>query len=122
MALAAGVGCGEKRTALQRDFARGVDQVQHTHDWHVLDRQLTMTLKSIRADSDGRARRVALEGFAAMRVSAEAQIEFEDFDTGNLPVATVDATRAYRFGLRGAKLLRIAGRLLDVPVADVRGL
>jgi hypothetical protein len=57
-----------------------------------------------------------------MRASADAQIEFEDFDSGNLPVATVDAKRAYSNGVRGAKLLRLAGRLLGMHVGQIRGL
>jgi hypothetical protein len=116
-------GCGNTRSPLQRHFARGIERIQHTqNDWHELRRGLAETLKAIRSDSDGRARRLALAGFVAMLASADAEIAFEENDSGNLPVATRDAKRAYHEATRSARLLRAAGRLLGVRVGDLRGL
>ena len=57
---------------------------------------------------------MALRGVAA-------QIEFVENDIGNLPVATVDATRAYRFWSRAARLLRKAGAELGVEISSLNG-
>ena len=114
-------GCGSTRSPLRHHFAEGIGRIQHTRDWHELRRELEKTLQAIRNDRDGRGRRLALAGFAAMVASADAEIAFEDNDSGNLPVAARDALRQYRAGRRSARLLRAAGRLLRVPVGDLRG-
>jgi hypothetical protein len=114
-------GCGSARSPLRDHFTEGIDRIQHTRDWHKLRRELEETLQAIRNDRDGRPRRIALAGFAAMVASADAEIAFEDNDSGNVPVAARDAERHYRAGMRSARLLRAAGRMLRVPVGELRG-
>src|SRR5436190_1244027 len=84
------------------------------------------TLVAVRADrprsaAERRAKRLAIAGVRAWLRGLESQIAFVENDSGNLPVATRDAKRAYHARLVGANLLRRAGDLLGIHIGMLSG-
>jgi hypothetical protein len=120
-------GCGSKSASpLEKHFRGGIEQIRTTQDKRTLHGELERTLARLRRDAaaDATAKRAkarAIAGFQWTREALESEIAFIENDSGNLPVATRDAARGYHLRLRGARLLRSAGRLLGVRVGDLNG-
>lgn len=119
-------GCGSSESALERHFRSGIESIRATPDNKKLHARLERTLAGIRRDraDDGnarKARQLASAGFGWTLAGLDSQIAFVDNDRGNLPIAARDAARGYHLRLRGARLLRQAGRLLDVRVGSLDG-
>lgn len=102
-------------------FEDGLDSVRQTHDYVRLRAELRRTVVRLQAADDGEGRRLALRGFRAMLAGAQARIDFVANDRGNIEAATRDARRGDLAFRRGARLLRRAGRLLDVKVGELNG-
>jgi hypothetical protein len=120
-------GCGStSETSLEKHFRHGIAEIRTTQDKKKLHGELERTLARLRHDAAAgaaakEARGRAIAGFYLTRKAVESEIAFVENDSGNLPVATRDASRGYHLRLRGAKLLRSAGRLLGVRVGDLAG-
>jgi hypothetical protein len=120
-------GCGSaSESTLEKHFRQGLEQIRTTNDKRQLRARLRRTVMRLRQDdardADARtARERAIAGFHWTREALESEIAFVENDSGNLPVATRDAARGYHLRLRGARLLRAAGRLLGVDVGSLNG-
>ena len=127
-AVLALAGCGSSGSdgAVRATFARGIGEIRASHDPTTLSGQLRQTIAGLRgerasSEATRRGRRLAIAGFEQTLRSVEARIDFTENDSGNIEAATRDARRADRYGKSGAKLLRRAGRALDVAVGGLRG-
>jgi hypothetical protein len=127
-AVLALAGCGSSGSdeAVRATFDRGVGQIRASHNYTALSGQLRQTIAHLRgevasSEATRRGRRLAIAGFEQTLRGVEAQIDFTENDSGNIEAATRDARRANRYEERGAKLLRRAGRALDVTVGELRG-
>ena len=121
--LAVVVGCGSSSSPSVRDeFVRGIEQIRGSHDANKLHAQLGETLANLRrARSPTPGRRLAIQGFAATLRGVKAQVELIENDSGNLEAAVRDAAEADRYRMRGANLLRAAGRALGLRVGELKG-
>ena len=121
LALLLAAGCGSSRAAdspVKRDLLRGVAQIRSTHDPKRLHAEVEQTFASLRRDrastaAERRARRLAIEGFAAELKGLRSRLDFTENDSGNVAAATRDAVRADRYLTRAASRLRAARRALD---------
>ena len=114
-------GCGGSGSPVKPVLQDGVAAIRETHDYEALRAKLRLVIARLRATDDGRARRLALSGFEATLRGVQSRIDFVENDRGNIDAATRDTRRA-NAGLReGARLLRAAGRLLDVRVGSLGG-
>jgi hypothetical protein len=114
-------GCGGSGSPVKPVLEDGVAAIRETHDYEALRAKLRRVIARLRATNDGQARRLALSGFEATLRGVQSRIDFVENDRGNIDAATRDARRADA-GLReGARLLRAAGRLLDVRVGSLSG-
>ena len=102
-------------------FEDGVAAIRETHDYVHLRAELRATVARLRATDDGAGRQLALRGFEAMLRGVQARIDFVANDRGNIEAATRDARRGNLAFSQGARLLRRAGRLLDVRVGELNG-
>ena len=127
LALLLAAGCGSSHATdspVKRDLLRGVARIRTTHDPKTLQAELRRTLASLRRErgstaAERRARRLALEGFAAELKGVRSLLDFTENDSGNVAAATRDAIRADRFRARGASSLRAAGRVLGVRIGSL---
>jgi hypothetical protein len=120
--LAVVLGCGSSSSPSVRDeFVRGIEQIRGSHDVTNLHAQLGQTLANLRRSNATRGRRLAIQGFAATLRGVQAQVDLIENDSGNLEAAVRDAAEADRYRTRGANLLRAAGRLLGIRVAELKG-
>ena len=122
LAVLALAGCGDGSSPVRDDLMAGIERARSTHDDHRLRTELSATLRRLAADDaqtarDGRARRLALRGFALLRAAATSRIAFVENDSGSLFAAKRDARRAYHASLRGGELVREAARLYGRTVA-----
>jgi hypothetical protein len=99
----------------------GVEAIRETHDYEALRAKLRTTIARLRATDDGEARRLALRGFEATLRGVQKRIDFVENDRGNINAATRDTRLADAALREGARLLRSAGRLLDVQVGTLGG-
>jgi hypothetical protein len=114
-------GCGSSGSPVKPILSEGVEAIRKTHDYEALRAKLRTTIARLRATDDGEARQLALRGFEATLRGVQKRIDFVENDRGNINAATRDAKLADA-GLRaGARLLREAGRLLDVRVGTLNG-
>ena len=113
-------GCGSS-SPVKSTFRDGIASVRRTHDLVRLRAELRQTIVRLRAEPDGKGRRLALRGFQSTLRGVEAQIDFHRNDRGNIRAATRDAKRANAGLGEGARLLRAAGRQLGVHVATLNG-
>jgi outer membrane murein-binding lipoprotein Lpp len=122
-ALAAVAGCGGSSSSgeVTEAFRDGIAAIRGTQDFEQLRTKLQRTIARLRSTDDGRGRRLAIRGFAATLSGVQFRIDFHENDRGNISAATLDARRANAELTKGAKLLRRAGRLLDVPVGTLAG-
>jgi hypothetical protein len=121
--LALLAGCGSSSSGdLRAAFDDGVAAVRGTQDYEQLRSELVQILERLRATRhDGESRRLALRGFEATLRGVQARIDFHENDSGNIEAATRDTRRANAELSKGAKLLRAAGRLLDIRVGSLGG-
>jgi hypothetical protein len=111
---------------IKRTFAAGVAQLRAPAVPARHDTQLRVTFRRLRADTPStaagrRGQRLALEGFTWMRRRVQAQLAIMRNDSGSVEAAIRDAERADRCLVRGARLLRAAGRALGVRVGTIDG-
>jgi type II secretory pathway component PulJ len=112
-------GCGASDSALEAHFRQAISQIEHTHDYRALQAKLRRTLAVIEKDRDERrAKTLAVQGLRSALHGEAALIEFVENDSGNLPAATVDEARAFKFWSRAARLLRKAGAELGVEIGS----
>jgi hypothetical protein len=102
-------------------LSQGVEAIRQTHDYEALRAKLRRTIARLRETEDGQARRLALAGFEATLRGVQSRIDFVENDRGNIDAATRDARKADAALRQGARLLRSAGRLLDVQVGTLGG-
>jgi hypothetical protein len=102
-------------------FSDGVEAIRQTRDFEALRAKLRRTIAQLRAAEDGEAQRVALRGFESTLRGVQSRIDFHANDSGNITAATRDARLANARLRAGARLLREAGRLLDVRVGTLDG-
>jgi hypothetical protein len=131
VALSSGCGSSTPPTkssdvSIKEAVVRGVSEIGDSEDRKRLEGRLVQTLTRLRATRastavDRRARRLAIEGFAATLQGVKSERAFYERDSGNLPAATRDATRAYRSRKRGANFLRAAGRALGIRIGSLDG-
>jgi hypothetical protein len=115
-------GCGGSDSALEAHFRQAISQIEDTRDYRALRAKLLRTLAAIEKDRDERrAKTLAVQGLRSALRGVAAQIEFVEDDSGDLPAATVDATRTYKFWSRAARLLRKAGAELGVEIDSLNG-
>ena len=95
--------------------------IRETHDYVRLRAELRATVARLRAADDRAGRQLALRGFEATLRGVQARIDFVTNDSGNVEAATRDSRRADLAFRQGARLLRRAGRLLDVRVGELNG-
>ena len=130
LALALVGGCGSSSGArsadasVKRDLLRGVGQIRATHDRQKLHDELVLVLASLRRDHGStaaarRARSLAIQGFESTLEGIRSQLDFSENDSGNVAAATRDAKRADRYLMRGANLLRAAGRALRIRIGTL---
>src|SRR4051812_34158826 len=114
-------GCGSSERSVKAVLTDSLATVRQTQDYEAQRADLRDALKQLRSTRDGEARRLAIRGFEATLRGVEARIDFVENDSGNVAAATRDARRA-DLGLgAGARLLRAAGRLLEVRVGRLNG-
>ena len=126
IAAAALAGCGSSQSSLEQHLKQAAAQIRTTPEPRVLHTKLERTLAAVRADrpqsaAERRAKRLAIAGVRAWLRGLESQIAFVENDSGNLPVATRDAKRAYHARLVGANFLRRAGDLLGIHIGMLSG-
>ena len=114
-------GCGSSGSPVKPVLSDGLETIRQTHDYEALRAKLGTTIARLRATEDGEARRLALRGFEATLHGVQKRIDFVENDRGNIDAATRDARQADAALRRGARLLRKAGRLLDVRVGTLNG-
>jgi hypothetical protein len=112
--------------AVKRELLGAVAEIRAIHERRRLHAELTRALARLRRTRGStaggrRARELAILGLGLTLRGVEAQIAFEENDSGNIEAATRDAKRADRFLKRGADQLRAAGRALGTRVGDVDG-
>lgn len=134
LALALLAGCGSSKSevtssdaSIKAHLVRGVAQIRNERDRKTLHAQLVRTLAALQGepastDSVRRARRLAIQGLAATLNGVRSELAFAENDRGNIEAATRDAKRAYFYRVRGAKLLRAAGRMLGVRIGKLNHL
>ena len=112
-------GCGASDSPLEAHFRQAISQIEDTHDYRALQAKLRRTLAVIEKDrGERRAKRLAVQGLRSALRGVAALIEFVENDSGNLPAATVDEARAFKFWSRAARLLRKAGAELGVEIGS----
>ena len=112
-------GCGASDSALEAHLRQAISQIEDTHDYRALQAKLRRTLAVIEKDRDERrAKTLAVQGLRSALRGVAALIEFVENDSGNLPAATVDEARAFKFWSRAARLLRKAGAELGVEIGS----
>src|SRR5204863_3374626 len=119
-------GCGGSQSSLEQHLKQAAAQIRTTPEPRALHTKLERTLAAVRADrprsaAERRAKRLAIAGVRAWLRGLESQVAFVENDSGNLPVATRDAKRAYHARLVGANLLRRAGDLLGIHIGMLSG-
>jgi outer membrane murein-binding lipoprotein Lpp len=119
-------GCGSDESSLQQHLKQAAGQIRATPDARALHAKLEQTLAAVKADhpetaAEQRAKPLAIAGLRSWLRGLESQIAFVENDSGNLPVATRDAKRAYHARLIGSNRLRRAGKLLGVRIGMLSG-
>ena len=120
-------GCGSDESSLEQHLKQAAAQIRIApNDSRSLHAKLERTLAAVEADdpsgaAERKAKTLTLAGLRSWLRGLESQIAFVENDSGNLPVATRDAHRAYHARLVGANLLRRAGRLLGVRIGTLNG-
>ena len=114
-------GCGSPPSDVKVAFEDGIETIRSTHDYKQLRARLRHVLARLQATDDGKARRLAIAGFAATLRGVQYRIDFVENDSGNLPMATRDAVLGDTALRKGARLLRAAGRELGVRVGPLNG-
>jgi hypothetical protein len=129
LAAAALGACGSQasETSLEKHLGLAVAQIRDMRDYRRLHSTLERTLAAVRAArptsaTERRAKPLVVGGLRWWLRGLESQIAFVENDSGNLPIATRDAARAYHAQRRGAKLLRRAGELLGLRIRMLSGL
>jgi hypothetical protein len=112
--------------SLERTLRSGVAQIRRPQTERRLDRELAAAMVSLRADrastaAGRRGRALAIEGFAWTRKGIRAQLDMQANDSGNVEAATRDAKRADRCLVRGAAVLRAAGRAFGLRIGPLNG-
>jgi hypothetical protein len=120
-ALAVLTGCGDSPGdgGLKAVFEDGIASLRTTQDYEQLRATLRRTIAELRSRRDGEGRALAIRGFDATLQGVQSRIDFHENDRGNIRAAIRDARRANARLVRGASLLRAAGRLLDVRVGTL---
>jgi hypothetical protein len=122
-------GCGSSspsETKVRPTFLRGIAQIKEPQTAQELHDRLARTLASLRStDKTTKAGRkgkaLATRGFTWTLRGIDARLEMARNDSGNLEASVHDAERSDRALRRGARLLRAAGRALDVRVGRLNG-
>jgi hypothetical protein len=125
-ALTVLAGCGSSDSPVQKTFREGVAQIKAPQTAARLRDQLVRTLASLRSEhpstvGEQRGKALAIRGFTATRLGIQARLDMAANDSGKLEAAVRDARRSSRYLDRGARLLRAAGRALEVQVGLLEG-
>jgi len=122
-------GCGASSTSetkVRQTFLRGIGEIKEPQTAQKLHHRLVRTLMSLRSTdttttAGGRGKALATRGFTWTLRGVEARLEIARNDSGNLEASVHDAERSDRAFRHGARLLRAAGRALDVRVGRLNG-
>jgi hypothetical protein len=122
-------GCGSSsmsETKVRQTFLRGIGEIKEPQTAQELHGRLVRTLASLSSTdttttAGGRGKALATGGFAWTLRGIDARLEMARNDSGNLEASVHDAERSDRALRRGARLLRAAGRALDVHVGRLNG-
>ena len=105
---------------------RGIAEIRAATGPQLLEPRLERTLARLRRDrastaAGGRARALAIGGFASTLKGVRTQLALVAEDSGNIEAAVRHARRADRYLDAGAKQLRAAARIFRLRVGRLNG-